>query len=191
MIMPWYRIWISRGNSRRILHLIRTLRMADVDIYVLEAIPYTLFNKSIQLMQNIDVYQVNPSLHIYIANYVIKDKDSVSNYIIRAYLLLRLFLRFLQYRKLLRNSDLVHVPDSSVEFVVLAYVISRLLGRKLIITFQLVPRYLKELTINESLGLFRSALRHYLYVKGEEAITSLIKSLVLWLYVNVIKRAYA
>ena len=191
MVMPWYSIWIFNGNSRRILHLIRMLRRAGVEVYVLETIPYTSFRKSIKLVQGIDVNETKSNNHIYVINYVIEGRGKASSYAVRAYLLLRLFLRFLRYWRLLRGVDLVHVPDSSVEFVVLSYIISRLLNRRLIITFQLVPRYLKEVVIIKEIGLFRSALRHYLYVRGEGIITALAKSLALWFYVNVIRRAFA
>ena len=191
MVMPWYNIRIFAGNLRRILHLIRMLRRAGVEVYVLEAVPYTSFRESIRLVQGINVNDVKPNVHIYVNNYVIEDRGRVSIYVVKAYLLLRLFLRFLRYWRLLRGVDLVHVPDSSVEFVVLSYIISRLLNRRLVITFQLVPRYLKEVVIIKGIGLFRSALRHYLYVKGEGVITALAKSLALWLYVNVVRRAFA
>lgn len=191
MIMPWYKIWVFNGNSRRILHLIRMLRMAGVEVYVLEVVPYTLFKRSIWLVQGFNVDGAKPSMHLYVNDYVIGSKGGACGYAVRAYLLLRLFLRFLRYRRLLSNVDLVHVPDSSVEFVLMAYVISRILNRRLVITYQLVPRYLKELMIVEGLGLLRSALRHYLYVKGEDIAMSLVKSLALWLYVNVIRKAFA
>ncbi|MGC8543160.1 MAG: glycosyltransferase, partial [Vulcanisaeta sp.] len=121
----------------------------------------------------------------------LQSRDRINNYIIRAILILKLFLKSLRYRRLLNGVDLIHVPDSSMEFVSLAYVISRILNRKLVITFQLVPRYLKEIAVDEDIGLFRSAIRHYLYVKSEGILLSLVKSLVLWLYVNIIKRSFA
>ncbi len=190
-IIPWFNLKMRTGNSRRILHLIKYLRLSGIDIYVLEITPYSKYSNVLKLLFNIDGDDVKPTVDIHVHDYVLSGKSKIQNYTIRLWLMALLFFKFIRLRKTLLRVDLVHVPDSAVEWVLFGYFVSKLIGQNLVITFQLVPRYLKEFTYYGNYGLFRSLLHNYLNIKRYGLIRAIAYSLIVWIYVNVIKRAHA